>query len=227
MDVAPGTVVVWSDIACPWAHLAVHRLHGWRARLGLDDRVHLDHRAFPLELVNRRGTPKPVLDAEVPVVGARDPQAGWVTWQGASWEYPVSTLLALEAVQAAKEQGWTASEQLDLALRRALFARSRCVSLYHVVLDVAESCDAVDVDALAAALESGRYRSAVLQQWREARDAVAGSPHLFLPDGSDVHNPGIEKHWVEGPGRGFPVIDGDVPEVYRSLLERALAPAGV
>ena len=35
-DVAPRTVLVFSDIACPWAGVAVHRLHASRSRLGLD-----------------------------------------------------------------------------------------------------------------------------------------------------------------------------------------------
>src|SRR5437868_3729976 len=134
MNVAPGTIVVWSDIACPWATLAVHRLHQARARLGLDDRTVLDHRAFPLELVNSRCTPRRVLAAEVPVAGALAPEFGWKVWQGPESEWPVTTLLALEAVQAAKEQSLWASEALDVALRRAFFADSRCISMRHVVL---------------------------------------------------------------------------------------------
>lgn len=37
MDVAPGTLVIYSDIGCPWAYASVHRLHETRARLGSDD----------------------------------------------------------------------------------------------------------------------------------------------------------------------------------------------
>ncbi|MBA3629110.1 MAG: hypothetical protein H0W55_05445 [Actinobacteria bacterium] len=35
IDVVPGTIVVFADIGCPWAHLAIFRLHTWRDRLGL------------------------------------------------------------------------------------------------------------------------------------------------------------------------------------------------
>ena len=63
MDVPRHTIVIWSEIHCPWSHLAVHRLHETRARLGLDDVVAFDHRAFPLEYFNERGTPKRILDA--------------------------------------------------------------------------------------------------------------------------------------------------------------------
>lgn len=222
MGVAPGTIVVWSDIACPWATLAVHRLHTTRARLGLDERVRLDHRAFPLELFNERSTPRKVLAAEVPVVGGRAPDFGWQLWQAPESEWPVTTLPALEAVQAAKEQSLEASEQLDYALRRAFFVESRCISTRHVILAVAEGCPAVDVDLLAKAFDDGRARRTVIEHKEEAeRHHVQGSPHLFLPDGSDAHNPGIEMHWEGAHGRGFPVIDADDPSVYERLLRHA------
>ena len=222
MTVIPGTVVVWSDIACPWATLAVHRLRTTRARFGLDDRVRLDHRAFPLELFNERPTPRKVLAAEVPVVGARAPEFGWRVWQAADSEWPVTTLPALEAVQAAKEQSLDAGEQLDFALRRAFFAESRCISMRHVILDVAEGCPAVDVDVLRKALDDGRCRRTVIEHRDQAeRQDVKGSPHLFLPDGSDAHNPGILMHWEGEHGRGFPVIDADDPSVYEDLLRHA------
>ena len=216
------TIVVWSDIGCPWAHAAVARLHRARATLGLEDTVRFDHRVFALELANERPTPKRVLDAEVPVVGAADPDAGWQMWQAPDFEWPVTTLPALEAVQVAKEQGLEASEQLDLALRRAFFASSQCVSMRHVILAVAKSCDAVDVDALARSFDGGAGRRAVVEQHRqaEADDAVKGSPHVFLPDGTDHHNPGIRMHWEGEHGEGFPVIDEDDPSVYEDIVRR-------
>ncbi len=222
MDVAPGTIVVWGDIACPWSHLAVHRLFDARERLGLGDDVRFDMRPFPLEIFNEQPTPKRILDAEIPVAGALDPGAGWQMWQADPWTWPVTTLPALEAVQAAKEQGLRAGEQLGRALRRALFAESRCVSMRHVILDVARGCEAVDADALADALDGGRARRALIDQTAEARNGpVKGSPHLFCPDGTDAHNPGIEMHWEGEHGTGFPVVDHDAPSVYDDLLKRA------
>ncbi len=221
VDVAPGTIVVFSDVGCPWAHLAVYRLLAARHRLGLDDEVVLDHRAFPLEVFNRRPTPRPVVSAELPVVGGLDPEAGWQVWQGDLATWPVTTLLALEAVQAAKEQGLAASERLDRALRVAFFGESRCISMRHVVLEVAEGCG-VDADALRAALDEGRARRTVFEQCQAATDdEVKGSPHVFLPDGTDVHNPGIEMEWVGEHGTGFPVIGKDDPRVYDELVTRA------
>ena len=69
-------IVVYSDIECPWAHIAVHRLHRERRRLGLDRELPVDHRAFPLELVNHQPTPKTILDAELPICEELEPDAG-------------------------------------------------------------------------------------------------------------------------------------------------------
>ena len=214
-----GTIIIFGDIACPWAHLAVWRLHAVRERLGLGDRVLFDHRAFPLELLNRRPTPKLALDAEVAVLGAHAPGAGWQMWQPAPYKYPVTSLPALEAVEAAKEQGLRASEQLDRALRLAFFAESKTISMRHVIEEVSSGCAEVDTDKLLDALDEGRARRAIMDQARiSGSDEVQGSPQLFLPDGSNMHNPGIEMHWEGEHGRGFPVVDADRPEVYEQLL---------
>lgn len=223
----PGTIVVWSDLACPWAHVAMARLHRVRGELGLAGDVRLDHRAFPLELVNRQATPKRVLDAEMPVAGALEPDAGWQMWQRPDWQYPGTVLLALEAVQASKEQSLEASEALDRALRVAFFGHSRSIQLHSVVLDVAAECEAVDAVALAKALDEGRGRRALMDQAAVAGgDTIQGSPHLFLPDGTDVHNPGLEVRWAGEKGRGFPVVDADDPSVYTDILRRSALPAG-
>ncbi|MFN2556805.1 MAG: DsbA family protein [Nitriliruptorales bacterium] len=222
MDVTPGSIVVYSDVSCPWAHLSVARLHAARRHLGLEDRVAFDHRAFPLELHNRRPTPWRILAAEIPVIGALSPEAGWQMWQREPWEWPVTTLLALEAVQAAKEQGLHASDRLDRALRVALFRDSRCVALRHVVLEIAAVTEGVDDAKLRETLDDGRARRAVMDQFEASRsEQVLGSPHLFLPDGSEVHNPGVEMHWEGEHGSGFPVVDSDDPSIYERLLESA------
>lgn len=221
----PGTIVLWSDLGCPWAHAAVARLRRTRATAGLDGRVVIDHRAFALEHLNRRSTPKLILDAEIPVAGALEPGAGWQMWQGPDWGYPVTTMLAMEAVQAAKAQSMSASESLDAALRVALFGQSRCISLRHVILEVADGCGDVDVAALTRALDAGTARAALVEQAEEATaGAILGSPHLFLPDGRDLHHPGVELEWIGTKGRGFPVVHRNDPSVYLDLLESA-APA--
>lgn len=220
--VAPGTIAFYADITCPWAHVCVHRLHQARDRLGLTEVVTFDPRAFPLELVNNEPTPKMILDAEIPVAGDLEPNAGWQLWQGDESKYPVTTLPALEAVIAAKEQGSRPAELLDRALRRAFFGASRTISMRHEILAVAEEIDGLDRDVLAAALDDGRARGALTKDHLVSETtSVEGSPHVFLADGTNVANPGIELHWEDEHGEGFPVVDSDDPTIYERLLEQA------
>jgi predicted DsbA family dithiol-disulfide isomerase len=212
------TITVWSDVGCPWAHVAVSRLHRTRHALGLDDVVRFDHRAFPLELFNEAPESKDSFDAEVPVLGGIEPDAGWQPWQAPVWHWPATTVPAMEAVQAAKEQSLEAGEQLDRALRTALFAESRCISLRPVIVEVARRCPAVDPAALATVLDSGTARRVVMDDFeRASADDVKGSPHVFLPDGTGMHNPGIDFEWHDSVLR----ITGDEPGVYEELLLRA------
>ena len=214
MRVAPGTLAVWSDLGCPWSHAVVWRLHDARRRLGLEDRLRFDHHAFPLELFNSEPTPRWHIDVEAPVVATIAPRAGWQAWSASDSAWPVTLLPPMEAVQAAKVQSLEAAEALDRGLRRALYAESRCISLRHVILEVANETDAVDVAELAAAIDDGRSRRALVDDWRVAQgDEVRGSAHVFAPDGTNAQNPGIEigweddgspfgRYWIERDDRG-------------------------
>lgn len=221
IDLTPpqGVLTVFADIWCSFAHIAIHRLHKTRARLGLVDEVSFDLRAFPLELLNDAPSPRAGTDSEVGRMGQQEPGAGWQLWQDKEYLYPSTTLPALEAVIAAKAQGFAASEQLDLALRRAFWAESRCVSNRKVIMDAAASTGVVDTAALAEALDDGRARAALSADAAiAATDRVNCSPHLFLPDGTDHANPGIEVRWEGDYGVGWPVVLRDDPDVYVDLL---------
>jgi predicted DsbA family dithiol-disulfide isomerase len=221
VDVAPGTVVVYTDVVCAWSTVALHRFYAARSRLGLDDELAVDLRLFLLEDVNRFAIPERMLDAEIPVVGQLEPALGMSPWQGEPSAWPVTSLPANEAVHAAAAQSPRAAEQLDMALRLAFFRDSRCISMLHEVVDVARGCDPVDADAMATALDDGRARGPMLADYRAHRDDVQGSPHFFLADGSDVHNPGVEMHPDEAGG--YPVVDSDDPSAYDELVHRAAA----
>lgn len=198
-------MVFWSDIGCPWATLALATLHDVAEKRGIS--VTIDHRPFPLELFNRRPTPKPILDAEIVAIASVVPELGWRLWAGDPSSYPVTMLPALEAVQAAKAPpvgGLEASDELDGALRRALYAQSRCISMHSVVLEVGETCRLVDHRELERALARGAGREEVYAGWRNAlSNGVQGSPHLFVGD-LGLHNPGATYYWTGPPGQGFP-----------------------
>ena len=223
MDVAPGTIQVWSDLGCPWSHVVVWRLHDARRRLGLEEQVRLDHHAFPLELFNSEPTPRWHIDVEAPVARQLAPRAGWQSWSAPDSTWPVTLLPPMEAVQAAKLQSLTASEALDRGLRRALYGESRCISLRHVILEVAAETDSVDVTSLAEALDDGRARAALTADWAVARtDAVRGSAHVFAPDGTNAENPGIGIGWEDdGSPAGRYWIERDEPDVIDDLVRRA------
>ncbi len=224
MQVAPGTIAVWSDLGCPWSHAVVWRLHDARRRLGLEHRVALDHHAFPLELFNSEPTPRRLLEAEWPVAAQLAPRAGWQAWSAPEHAWPVTMLPPMESVQAAKLQSLAAAEALDRGLRRAFFGESRCISLRHVILEVANECDGLDLGALAEALDDGRARRALSDDWAVARgDEVRGSAHLFAPDGTNAQNPGITIGWHadDGAGGGVATIEADDPEVIEGLVRRA------
>jgi hypothetical protein len=176
-----------------------------------------------LELFNSQATPRNELEPEIPVCSSLAPRAGWQPWSGPDWEYPVTMLPPMEAVQAAKEQGLAASEALDRGLRRAFWGESRCISLRHVILEVASETDGLDLARLAVALDAGRARAAIFEQWEVAKtDAVQGSPHLFVHDGTNAQNPGLEVDWREEPdGVWVPTITRDDAYAYFDLLRRA------
>jgi len=223
MHVPPGTIAVWSDLSCPWSHAVVWRLWDARRRLGLEDRVRFDHHAFPLELFNHEPTPRAPREAEWPVAATLAPRAGWQTWSAPEHEWPVTMLPPMEAVQAAKLQSLAAAEELDRGLRRAFWAESRCISVRHVILEVANQADAVDAVELAQALDDGRARHALFDDWAIARtDEVRGSAHLFAPDGTNDQNPGITIGWTDdGSPTGAYRLDADDPAAIEAFVRRA------
>ena len=139
-----------------------------------------------------------------------------------AWTYPSTTLPALEAVQAAKQQSLTASEAPDLALRRAFWVDSANISLRPVILSVANATDTVDVDALADAFDYGRARRAVIDQYRIANtDAVTCSPHLFLPDAATTQTPASTSATPMTTASVSPSPARDDASVYDAILHRA------
>jgi predicted DsbA family dithiol-disulfide isomerase len=69
---APTTIDIWSDIHCPWALIAVHRLRTARAEHGLD--VVFAPLAWPLEWVNGHGTPRGIVTTETAAQAGHQPE---------------------------------------------------------------------------------------------------------------------------------------------------------
>jgi predicted DsbA family dithiol-disulfide isomerase len=209
---------VASDIHCPWAYVCVLRLVRARDALGLD--VTLRHLYWPLELVNGRGAPRSILDAETPVLAQVEPD-DFAAWRGPEW--PSTFLPAFELVKAAEEQGPRPAEDLDLALRRAFFLEHRNLSLRTVLFEVAAKVASLDQAALRDAYDSGRTRPVVLREYDEVtRRGIQGSPEVYLPSGERVHNPGFTKQWTHG----IPHILSEDRGAYEPLLRAAAVAPG-
>ena len=223
----PGTLQIWSDLLCPFAHVLIDGLRRARAASADLAGVQIEHHCFPLELFNgphpRRGT-----DTEAVGIGQIAPAAGFRVWTAEDDRYPHTVLLAAEAVLAATAQGYRAGEELDAALRRAFWTQSQSIAHREVIIAVAREAAAATpeaglaVDALVAALDDGAYRRALFDDFALAgTELVPGSPTVVLPDGEVVFNPGVSVHW-EGPwAAGYPVVDAFDASVHAHLLRRS------
>jgi 2-hydroxychromene-2-carboxylate isomerase len=213
-------VDVWSDIHCPWALIAVHRLRQARARLGAE--VVFVPRAWPLEWVNGHGTPRDIVSVEVAALASHEPEL-FNRYSGKSW--PSTFLPAFELVAAAARVGGVElAEHVDYALRVAFFRDSVDVSIEAGLrrsLDIA-LLDRPDHDgrAVMAAWRTMNVRSDVVRHFAESRDvAIQGSPQIVWPDGTSVHNPGMTDHHWRG---GLVRIGSTDPTAPERLLAKAL-----
>jgi len=206
-------ITVWSDIHCPWAYVALLRLHRMRDHLGAD-RLIFDLRAFPRELDGAHDTSALTAQREVVALAQLEPTA-FSALGGESW--PTSNLAAFEAQKWGFSLGQEIGESFDLALRRAVFLHGHNLGVRAELLSVANT-EGLTADQLAAALDDGRFRKAVVADFHDAQaQGISGSPWFVLPDGTAHHNPGITVRME----RGIPVILGDHPSVYEELIQVA------
>ena len=158
------------------------------------------------------------------VVEPLEPEAGWQLWQGPDYHYPSTVLLAFEAVQAVQAQSLEVGERFDRAVRQAFWAESRPIHSHHELLAIAHRVDGVDGAMLDEALRDGSHRRAIFDDLATVRSgAVRMSPHLFLPDGTDITNPGLDVRWQGEWAKGFPVIERNDVSAYDALLRRSCA----
>jgi predicted DsbA family dithiol-disulfide isomerase len=193
------TVDIWSDIHCPWAYVAVHRLRQARDTHGLD--VVFAPRAWPLEWVNRRGTPRDIVTTETAVLAGHEPEL-FNAYAGESW--PSTFLPAFELVAVARRlYGVRAAEDVDFALRQAFFRDGVDVSIRAGLADALVIAGGLNADVVPAEVEAAwlhtNPRADVADDFRASDDLpIQGSPQIFWPDGSTTHNPGMTDHRWRG-----------------------------
>lgn len=213
MSRQPVQIDLYSDLHCPFAYITVYRLRQLRAEYR--GQIVINHKCLSLEYVNRQPTPKPVLDAELPILMAEEPAIPYQPWSRPASEWPVTMWPAFEAVKCAQRQGVDIAAELDWAIRLALFAQSRCISMRHVLLELAEGVG-LDMTRFVDDFDRGVAKQLVLQESRAGWETlkVNGSPTFVLPSGQQVS------------GLALPKIELDEQQNYRVVSVQPAECAG-
>jgi predicted DsbA family dithiol-disulfide isomerase len=221
-------IALYADLACPYAYVVAYRLR--KLRDDYHGRLIVEHKSLSLEYVNRQPTPKRVLDSECPLLMLAEPELPWEPWHAPLSEWPVTVWPAFEAVKCAERQDAAFADDLDWAIRTAFFAESRCISMRHVLFELAEQVG-LAMDRFAQDFDSGQAKEQVMRETRDGweRLKVAGSPTLVLPSGrqvSDSADLGLPEVLVDEQGYGrvtglrpAPCTGKDCLGLYHRLLD--------
>lgn len=188
----PARLTMYSDLHCPYAYVAAYRLR--RLRDEYRGRVVVEHKSLALEYVNRRPTPKPILDNETPILMLAEPDIPYQPWSRPDSEWPVTMWPAFEAVKCAERQSLELADDLDWAIRVAFFAEHRCIALRHVLLELAAQVG-LDLARFTDDFDRGVTKRLVLDEAREGweRLKVEGSPTFLLASGKRYNYYGLPK----------------------------------
>jgi predicted DsbA family dithiol-disulfide isomerase len=183
-------IAMYADLACPYAYVSAFRVRALRDEER--GKVTIVHKSLALEYVNREPTPKPVLEQELPLLIQEEPGIPYQRWQRPESEWPVTMWPAFEAVKCAEYQSLKLADELDWALRVAFFAESRCISMRHVLLSVAQQVG-LDMPRFADDFDRGVTKYQVLTEAQDGweRLKVAGSPTFVLPSGKQISEMGL------------------------------------
>jgi predicted DsbA family dithiol-disulfide isomerase len=226
----PISIALYSDVHCPYAYLTAYRL-----RLLRDEyhgKITIVYKCLALEYVNKRATPKPILDNETPILMLEEPDIPYQPWHAALSEWPVTMWPAFEAIKCAERQGPDYASELDWAIRTAFFAESRCISMRHVLFALAEQAG-LEMRRFAEDFDSGVTKRQVLQEAQEGweRLKVEGSPTFVLPTGQQVSYPALPQIQLDEARHARVVKVRPAPcqgqrclDQLRALLDSALKP---
>jgi predicted DsbA family dithiol-disulfide isomerase len=223
----PAHLAFYADLTCPYAYLAAFRLRMLREEYR--ERIVIAHKCLALEYVNRVPTPKRLLDAELPLLMLEEPDIPYRPWDAPESEWPVTVWPAFEAVKCAERQSAALADELAWAIRVAFFAERRCISMRHVVFELAEQVG-LDLARFADDFDGGAAKRRVVEEARDGweRLRVAGSPTFVLPSGKQVSGLGLPELHIDeahgckltgvtpAPCRGAACLD-----LYRAMLDEA------
>ncbi len=189
-------IAMYADLACPYAYVSAYRLR--KLRDEYRGTIVIEHKSLALEYINREPTPKPVLELELPVLVQEEPDIPYQPWQRPESEWPVTMWPAFEAVKCAGRQSPALADDLDWAIRVAFFAQNRCISMRHVLFELARQVG-LDMRRFADDFDQGLTKYQVLQEAQEGweRLRVAGSPTFVLPSGKQISDVGLPEISVD------------------------------
>jgi predicted DsbA family dithiol-disulfide isomerase len=232
MSDIPVQIELYSDVHCPYAYLTVYRWRTLRAEYA--GKINLVRRSLALEYVNRRPTPNNIINAETPILMLEELDIPYHPWHRPLSEWPVTMWPAFEAIKCAELQGPNYADELDWAIRKAFFAESRCISMRHVLFELAEAVG-LDLARFAEAFDNGLTKRQVLEDaqigWETLK--VEGSPTFVLPSGEQVSYLALPKVKMD-PQRNYrawavepaPCSAAACLDLYRQLFDKALKDAG-
>ncbi len=181
--------------------------------------------------MNRQPTPKPILDNETPILMLEEPDIPYQPWHRPASEWPVTMWPTFEAIKCAERQDYDLADDLAWAIHTAFFAESRCISLRHVLFELAEGVG-VDLARFGDDFDRGVTKRLVLDEAQEGweRLRVEGSPTFVLADGEQRSYLGLPKVTLEAE-RQFRLVavqpadlaNGDRLSPIRELIADALA----
>src|SRR5690606_18392751 len=98
------------------------------------------------------------------------------------------------------------ADELAWLIRRAFFRDSQCISMRHVLIELAEQAG-LDRERFVADFDAGVAKQLVIDEAREGWEQlrVPGSPTFVLPDGQ------------QQAGFGLPEIELDVEQYHRPV----------
>src|SRR5215207_6884948 len=128
-------IALYSDVHCPYAYVTAYRLRQLREEYR--GRITISYKSLALEYINRRPSPKHILDNETPILMLEEPEIPYQPWHAPLSAWPVTMWPTFEAIKCAERQGPDAAAELDWAIRTAFFAESRCISMRHVLFELA------------------------------------------------------------------------------------------
>ena len=221
-------IAMYADLTCPFAYVIAYRLRLLRTEYR--GRLEIEQKSLALEYVNRQPTQKPVLDVELPILALAEPGLPYRPWAVRESEWPVTVWPAFETVACAGLQSPELADELAWAIRVAVFVESRCISMRHVLLELAERVG-LDMERFTEVFDGGACKRQVIEEARDGweRLRVDGSPTFVLPSGEQISALGLPDLELDAAQNHRPVrfvpapCEGDAClDLLRAVLDRAL-----